>query len=243
MLGILPSPRGFVQSTGLCCVLLLGSLGTAAAQSDFIVLSPDREGTRQTASQTDLRSPEVHRLLDCIFREMGLGYQLAPMPSRRAEMMFDDGLASAILDAFQGPLPDLPSYAQAVMPQQWAWFFVAGSAWQPDDLTFQDRANIAVPGQYGLQQHMQELGFRSVAEASNLPQLVQLLQYRRVDAVLAPSAAFLQTARALGHDDSLFRSEAQTTWHLVVRFRDDYAIANPDVLSGFAVARATCSAR
>jgi len=215
----------------------------AAGQDDFVVLSPGRQGSNQTASQTDLRSPEVHALLDCIFREMGLGYQLAPMPSRRAEMMFDDGVASAILDAFQGPLPDLPSYAAPIMPQQWAWFFVAGSAWQPDELTFQDRATIAVPGQYGLQEHMLELGFRSVAEASEVAQLVQLLHYGRVNAVLAPSNAFIQAVRALGLAESAFRSEAQATWHLVVRFRDEYAIANPNVLSGFETARATCSAR
>ena len=90
---------------------------------------------------------------------------------------------------------------------------------------------------------MLELGFRTVAEASNVPQLVQLLHYGRVDAVLAPSAAFLQAASVLGLAPGAFRREAQATWHLVVRFRDDYARANPDVISGFEQARAVCSAQ
>lgn len=227
----------------LVWLALLPVEASADGQNDFIVLSPSREGVPQTATQSGQRTPEVHRLLDCIFRRMGLGYQLAPMPSRRAEMAFDDGLASAILDAYQGSLLDLPSYAAPVMPQQWAWFFSEGSGLHPDDLTFQDRASIAVPGQYGLQQHMVELGFRSVAEASDVAQLVQLLHYGRVNAVLAPSAAFLQAADVLGIAPGTFRTEAQATWHLVVRFRDDYAQANPDVISGFEQARAACSAQ
>jgi hypothetical protein len=243
MSGTIALPRALLLLAGFIWLALMRADAYAAGQNDFIVLSPSREGMPQTASQTDIRTPEVHRLLDCIFREMDLGYQLAPMPSRRAEIAFDNGLATAILDAFQGPLLDLPSYAAPVMPQQWSWFFAVGSDWHPDDLTFQDLATIAVPGQYGLQEHMLELGFRSVAEASDVAQLVQLLHYGRVNAVLAPSAAFIQAASVLGIAESAFRSEAQATWHLVVRFRDDYAIANPDVLRGFELARAACSAR
>mgnify|MGYP001036912515 CR=1 FL=1 len=243
MARILSLWRASFPPAALILVVFLGTGSEAAGQNDFIVLSPSREGAPQTAAQTDGRVPEVHRLLDCIFRRMDLGYQLAPMPSRRAEMAFDDGLATAILDAYQGSLLDLPSYAAPIMPQQWAWFFAAGSGWHPDELTFQDRASIAVPGQYGLQQHMMELGFRSVAEATDLMQLVQLLHYGRVDAVLAPSAAFLQAASSLQIPPAAFRSEAQATWHLVVRFRDDYAQANPGVISGFEQARAACSAQ
>lgn len=174
---------------------------------------------------------------------MDLGYQLAPMPSRRAEIAFANGVASAILDTFQGQLPDLPSYAAPLMPQQWTWFFKAESIWRADISSFQDQAHIAVPGQYGLQRHMLELGFVMVVEASDVPQLVQLLHHGRVDAVLAPSATFREAARVLGYIDSQFRSEIQATWHLVVRFRDDFAAANPDMIAAFASARADCSSR
>src|SRR5690606_10999023 len=111
MARILSLWRASFPPAALILVVFLGTGSEAAGQNDFIVLSPSREGAPQTAAQTDGRVPEVHRLLDCIFRRMDLGYQLAPMPSRRAEMAFDDGLATAILDAYQGSLLDLPSYA------------------------------------------------------------------------------------------------------------------------------------
>lgn len=226
----------------LVCACAVGLPGLAAAQNDFIVLSPSRVETDrdQIASQAGPSGAEVHRLLDCIFREMELGYQLAPMPARRAEIMFDNGIASAIIDTYQGQLPDLPSYAAPIMPQQWAWFFGTGTSLHPQEASFADDARIAVPGQYGLQEHMLELGFRTVSEASNMVQLVQLLQHGRVNAVLAPSAQFREASQMLGLVEGTFRSEAQATWHLVVRFRNEFATAHPDVVSGFAQARATC---
>lgn len=234
----------------LCAVTLvlaqfLAGAVTALADNhaNLILLAPGRDGSVQMATQTQGAHADLTHLLDCIFREMDLGYQLAPMPSRRAEMAFDNGVASAILDTYQGQLPDLPSYAAPLMPQQWTWFFKAESAWRADILSFQDQAQIAVPGQYGLQRHMLELGFATVVEASDIPQLVQLLHYGRVDAVLAPSATFQEAARVLGYIDNQFRSETQATWHLVVRFRHDFAEANPDMLAAFANARATCNSR
>ena len=225
---------------GLC---LWQSPANAENQNDLIVLSPNGDNGMQMASQSQMLPENVINLLDCIFLDMGLTYQLAPMPPRRAELMFANGVASAILDTYQGHLPDLPSYAAPIMPQQWAWFFKTTSAYRHDDVAFQDGASIAVPGQYGLKQHMSELGFRSVAEASSEAQLVQLLQYGRVDAVLAPSATFLQAMAVLGVPESMFRSELQATWHLVVRFRDEFAAANPDVVTAFAQARTACDSQ
>lgn len=230
---------------GMACLCALGLPGAALSQNDFIVLSPSRvdTGSNQIASQASPSGSDVHRLLDCIFREMELGYQLAPMPARRAEIMFDSGIASAIIDTYQGQLPDLPSYAAPIMPQQWAWFFGQESSLHPDEARFADEARIAVPGQYGLQAHMLELGFRTVSEASNMVQLVQMLQHGRVNAVLAPSAQFKDASLSLGLAESAFRTEAQATWHLVVRFRNDFASAHPDVVAGFAQARTACQSR
>ncbi|MEZ5670553.1 MAG: hypothetical protein R3F55_24580 [Alphaproteobacteria bacterium] len=233
--------HGFVAA--ITAVVVLPATAPAQDSNQLIVLSPDRAGALQIASQSNMVPADVVKLLDCIFLEMGLTYQMAPMPPRRAELMFANGVASAILDNFQGQLPDLPSYAAPIMPQEWAWFFPAASALRHDDMSFQDQASIAVPGQYGLKQHMSELGFRSVAEATSEAQLVQLLQYGRVDAVLAPAATFRQAMSVLGIADTMFRSEVQATWHLVVRFRDEYAVANPDVVAEFAQARVACAGR
>ena len=235
-----PSSPWLGLVTVLAGLVLVTNESAAGTPNDLVVLSPELTGATASASPGRLSHSDVAVLLDCIFEQMGLTYQLAPMPPRRADHMFANGVASAILDAFQGPIPELPNHTAAIMPQQWAWFFNANSTIRHDDPSFQDRATIAVPAEYGLGRHMTELGFRNVAEAANQAQLAQLLFHGRVDAVLATRAQMLETMAVLGIPANAFRSELQATWHLVVRFRDEYAAANPDVIAMFAAARVAC---
>lgn len=235
--------RWLVLIAGIASVGLPSTETSAGGPNDLIVLSPGLTGATASAAAGRMPRSDVVLLLDCIFQQMGLTYHLAPMPPRRADHMFNNGVASAILDAFQGPIPELPNHTAAIMPQEWAWFFTADSTIRHDDPDFQDRATIAVPAEFGLGRHMTELGFRNVAEAANQAQLAQLLRYGRVDAVLATRTQMIEAMAALGIPADAFRSELQATWHLVVRFRDEYAAANPDVLAMFAAARATCGGR
>lgn len=169
--------------------------------------------------------------LECIFKKMGHEFSVQVMPWRRA---YQDVKSNRIDGFFTAiPMRQVDPYAVLSSPlilENWYWF------WRMDTIAPESwREGYRLGSILGSQQEtwLGEAGYKVEMSANNLPQLIKLLQGKRIDVILADREHFIQAAKELKMDADNFQSRFFRYVPLGVYFNEQFLNQNPDFLAIF----------
>lgn len=169
--------------------------------------------------------------LQCIFTQMGRDFDVQIMPWRRA---YQDVKSNRIDGFFTAvPMRQVDPYAVLSSPlvlENWYWF------WRMDTIAPESwRDGYKLGSILGSQQEtwLSEAGYKVDMSANNLPQLIKLLQSKRIGVVLADREHFVQAAKELKMDANNFQTRFFRYVPLGVYFNEQFLNHNPDFLLAF----------
>ncbi|WP_331345268.1 hypothetical protein [Cellvibrio sp. UBA7661] len=169
--------------------------------------------------------------LQCIFKQMTRDYSVQVIPWRRA---YQDVKSNRIDGFFTAiPMRQIDPYAVLSAPmvlENWYWF------WRADTIAPESwREGYKLGSILGSQQEtwLAEAGYPVDMSANNLPQLIRLLQGKRIDVILADRENFLHAAKELKVDPDHFQSRFFRYVPLGVYFNEQFLNQNPDFLVQF----------
>jgi ABC-type amino acid transport substrate-binding protein len=169
--------------------------------------------------------------LQCIFKQMQRKYSVQTMPWRRA---YQDVKSNRIDGFFTAiPMRQIDPYAVLSSPlvlENWYWF------WRTDTIAPESwREGYKLGSILGSQQEtwLAEAGYTVDMSGNNLPQLIKLLQSKRIDVILADREHFIQAAKELTLDANHFQSRFFRYVPLGVYFNEQFLNQNPDFLLAF----------
>ncbi len=187
-----------------------------------------------SAFTSDLPSGSSQNLLphlQCIFKQMKRDYSVQVMPWRRA---YQDVKSNRIDGFFTAvPMRQVDPYAVLSSPlvlENWYWF------WRMDTIAPESwREGYRLGSILGSQQEtwLGEAGYKVDMSANNLPQLIKLLQGKRIDVILADRENFMQAAKELKIDANNFQARFFRYVPLGVYFNEQFLNQNPEFLSEF----------
>lgn len=177
--------------------------------------------------------------LQCIFTGLGREFTVQVMPWRRA---YQDVKSNRIDGFFTAiPMRQVDPYAVLSAPlvlENWYWF------WRPDTIAPESwREGYKLGSILGSQQEtwLGEAGYTVDMSANNLPQLIKLLQGKRIDVILADREHFVRAARELNLDPDNFQSRFFRYVPLGVYFNEQFLNNNREFLSRFNASITQCA--
>ncbi|MEN0037892.1 MAG: transporter substrate-binding domain-containing protein [Cellvibrio sp.] len=169
--------------------------------------------------------------LQCIFKQMGREFNVQVIPWRRA---YQDVKSNRIDGFFTAiPMRQVDPYAVLSSPlvlENWYWF------WRQDTIAPESwRDGYKLGSILGSQQEtwLGEAGYKVDMSANNLPQLIKLLQSKRIDVILADREHFVQATKEIKMDVNRFQSRFFRYVPLGVYFNEQFLNQNPDFLARF----------
>lgn len=211
---------------------LADELSAPSDEMDDIIILATNISSSFTADL--VAASDAHDLLprlDCIFKKMQYEYRVQVTPWRRAYLDVKservDGFFTAI------PMSQVDTYASLSAPlvlENWYWFWRADTE-APE--TWRDGYKLG--SILGSQQEvwLAESGYRVETSANNLPQLIKLLQTKRIDVVLADHENFLQASASLNFNPKEFQSRFFRYVPLGVYFNQRFLQERSGFLSNF----------
>jgi ABC-type amino acid transport substrate-binding protein len=231
----------------LIIIFLSGNvLAQAANEAEGNLVTEDHTVNLATnissAFSSDFPSANSQNLLphlQCIFKQMDRDYSVQVMPWRRA---YQDVKSNRIDGFFTAiPMRQVDPYAVLSSPlvlENWYWF------WRVDTIAPESwREGYKLGSILGSQQEtwLGDAGYKVEMSANNLPQLIKLLQGKRIDVILADREHFVQAANELKMDANNFQSRFFRYVPLGVYFNEQFLNQNPDFLLGFNQQITRCS--
>ncbi len=195
--------------TGFFCTAAISqSIEPAAVASedsgDIIVLATNISSSFSADATSNEDAQALLPRLDCVFKKMERPYRVQITPWRRAYLDVKsqrvDGFFTAI------PMRDADQYATLSAPlvlENWYWF------WRNDtEAPHSWREGYKLGSILGSQQEswLEEAGYKVDMSANNLPQLIKLLQSKRIDVLLADHEHFIKALQALNMSSTDFQS-------------------------------------
>lgn len=218
--------------------LLSGSLAQAADDTDSSTsienLTVNLATNISSAFTSDLPSGSTQNLLphlQCILKQMKRDYRVQIMPWRRA---YQDVKSNRIDGFFTAvPMRQVDPYAVLSSPlvlENWYWF------WRMDTIAPESwREGYKMGSILGSQQEtwLGEAGYKVDMSANNLPQLIKLLQSKRIDVILADREHFVQATNELKINANNFQSRFFRYVPLGVYFNEQFLNQDPEFLVRF----------
>lgn len=177
--------------------------------------------------------------LQCIFEKINRTYSVQVIPWRRA---YQDVKSNRIDGFFTAiPMRQMDPYAVLSAPlvlENWYWF------WRPEMVAPESwREGYRLGSILGSQQEtwLGEAGYKVEMSANNLPQLIKLLQGKRIDVILADREHFMQAATELNMDVNRFQSRFFRYVPLGVYFNEQFLARDPTFLAQFNQQITTCT--
>jgi ABC-type amino acid transport substrate-binding protein len=176
-------------------------------------------------------SQDLQPRLQCIFKQLGRDYKVQVMPWRRAYQDVKNNRIDGFFTAI--PMRAVDPYAVLSSPlvlENWYWF------WRTDTIAPESwRDGYKLGSILGSQQEtwLGEAGYKVDMSANNLPQLIKLLQNKRIDVILANHDSFVLAAQELKIDDTQFQSRFFRYVPLGIYFNEQLLKANPNFLLKF----------
>lgn len=187
-----------------------------------------------SAFSSDLPSGTGQSLLphlQCIFKSMQRDFTVQVMPWRRA---YQDVKSNRIDGFFTAiPMRQVDPYAVLSAPmvlENWYWF------WRSDTIAPESwREGYRLGSILGSQQEtwLAEAGYTVDMSGNNLPQMIKLLQGKRIDVILADREHFFRAAAELKLNPENFQSRFFRYVPLGVYFNEQFLNNNPEFLVNF----------
>ena len=179
-------------------------------------------------------------VVDCAAQAIGQPLEVGIYPWARAQAMVRDGHADGFFAASQSPARDEFAVLSAVIaPQEWRWYFPAGSNVKPSSDKFRKEARVGSFLGGNMLSWLKENGYRVAASPLSNDQMLQMLMRGRVDAILANNLVMDELLVAHGLQARI-RSELLQDKPLGVYFSKLFLERNPGFLQRFNEAVGKC---
>lgn len=198
---------------------------------DIIVLATNISSSFSADATSNEDAQALLPRLDCVFEKMDRRYRVQITPWRRAYLDVKsqrvDGFFTAI------PMRDADQYATLSAPlvlENWYWF------WRNDtEAPHSWREGYKLGSILGSQQEswLAEAGYSVDMSANNLPQLIKLLQSKRIDVLLADHEHFIKALEASNMSTGDFQSRFFRYMPLGVYFNQKLLDRDNNFLSVF----------
>ncbi|UZP67303.1 transporter substrate-binding domain-containing protein [Desulfovibrio mangrovi] len=138
------------------------------------------------------------------FAEMGVILELRVVPWKRAQYMFQTGDVDGFFAASKNDERDgLGVLSCTIADQQWSWYYLPHGGPVPSDSVFRQKARVASFHGANMLQWLHDEGYNVVASPPTTAELVELLERRRVDAVLANNLVMEELLRQRRNSESI----------------------------------------
>jgi ABC-type amino acid transport substrate-binding protein len=220
---------GYRQSARLTA-LLAGLLCLPLAAFGRILLDTSPAPPYQIEQEGRISGTAVDTL-DCVFRAVGLPYEVRVVPWRRARFNVQNGLAEGLFSAM--PFAEMDQYATLSAPlalEKWYWFGLSERLLYDESFPLGRRlGGVLGSNQSGW---LAERGLALSEEVTSVGQLVSLLESGRIDAFLADIHTVNQYLRDQDPGPLIYsRFEKYTP--LGAYFSNDFLRARPGFLARF----------
>ncbi|MCK5873694.1 MAG: transporter substrate-binding domain-containing protein [Alcanivoracaceae bacterium] len=220
---------GYRQSARLTA-LLAGLLCLPLAAFGRILLDTSPAPPYQIEQEGRISGTAVDTL-DCVFRAVGLPYEVRVVPWRRARFNVQNGLAEGLFSAM--PFAEMNQYATLSAPlalEKWYWFGLSERLLYDESFPLGRRlGGVLGSNQSGW---LAERGLALSEEVTSVGQLVSLLESGRIDAFLADIHTVNQYLRDQDPGPLIYsRFEKYTP--LGAYFSNDFLRARPGFLARF----------
>lgn len=221
---------GYRQSALLTRLLLAGLLFLPLTATGRILLDASSAPPYQVVEEGRISGSTVDTL-DCVFRALGLPYEVRVVPWRRGRFNVQNSLAEGLFSSM--PFVEMDQYATLSAPlalEKWYWFGLSERLLYDESFPLGRRlGGVLGSNQSGW---LAERGISLSEEVTSIDQLVSLLEVGRIDAFLADIHTVNQY---LGERDPgpLIYSRFEKYAPLGVYFSNNFLRTRPGFLARF----------
>ena len=220
-----------MTKTIITAAIAAGLLAVSAVRAEVIQLRTTSSAPYQVVMNGELSGVSVS-ILQCVFAAMEQPYDIRLLPWARAVEDLKHQTTDGIFTAM--PASDLDLSAEMSYPftlEKWYWVTAAASTSDPGvahpELHI---GGIRSSNQIGW---MARHGIEVDVEVNNLPQLIHLLNSKRIDAFLVDERVFEQQLQELDMERSAFRLVFARYMPLGIYFSHSFLKRNPAFISAF----------
>lgn len=183
------------------------------------------------------------RTLQCALQQLGVPYRLRNTPWARGQKSVELGQAAGFFPASRNSERDgWAVYAGPLAPQEWRWYLLKESRWEPSSRLFRDHAVVTAYHGSNMMQWLNNSHYRILGNPLSHDQLLDVLLNQRVDAVLAASLTMDELVRKAGVAGRI-RSVSQENRPLGVYFSRKFLAQMPaDFIPRFNARAVQCRA-
>lgn len=229
---------GYRQPALLTGLLLAGLLFLPLAATGRILLDTSPAPPYQVEEEDRISGTAVDTLA-CVFRAVGLPYEVRVVPWRRARFNVQNGLAEGLFSAM--PFAEMDQYATLSAPlalEKWYWFGLSERLLYDESFPLGRRlGGVLGSNQSGW---LAQRGMALSEEVTSIGQLVSLLESGRIDAFLADIHTVNQYLGERGPGPLIY-SKFEKYTPLGVYFSNDFLRARPDFLARFDSMMSRCN--
>ncbi|MBX9915200.1 MAG: transporter substrate-binding domain-containing protein [Pseudomonadaceae bacterium] len=195
-----------------------------------------------TNEQGQLDGVAVH-VVRCALDAAQVPYEIGVWPWARVQLMVQrndlDGFFAA---SYAEEREIYAALSEVIAPQQWRWYLLKDSTLDPSSPEFKQEARVTAYIGTNMLNWMLEKGYKVQSAPARQEQLLEMLKFNRVDAVLANNLVMEKIISDTGQQDKV-RSVLQQDKPLGVYFSKNYLKTHPDLLDRFNAQVAGCRER
>lgn len=209
-----------------CSIFFIITPGIAGAPDKLLITTQSWEP--YTKEVNGVQSGTAVEALACVFEKMGQTYSIAFIPWIRAQAEVREGRAHAFFPAARNNERD--EYARlsiGIVSAKDSWYLPKDSNLNPKDPSFKKTARVTAEAGSNTGNWLKKNGFNLTPQPDTHQQLALMLLRKRVDAVLASEAVFLEGLQALNLPSDTFRKVLEIERPLGVYFSKSFLKKSP----------------
>lgn len=220
-------------------VVVLTLVGTSAAAAPLRLTTHELPPYSFAGSGTRIGGVAVS-VVECAAQVIDQPLEISILPWARAQAMVREGQADGFFAASQSAERDSFAVLSAIIaPQEWRWYFKAGSRLRPTTEAFRTEARVGSFLGGNMLSWLKENGYRVAASPVSNEQMLQMLMRNRVDAILANNLVMDSLLAANGLNSGI-QSELLQDKPLGVYFSKTFLERSPGFLPRFNAAVEKC---
>lgn len=187
------SYRDNLLVTLICLILIVGGTCFAASNEKVILTTHNLYpyGSYPAGSEGKIIADDTFKgvavdRVRCVFGKMNIPLEIQVVPWKRAQLLFQRGLADGFFAASQKDTRDEYGVKSSVIAdQKWNWYLLKENPLSPLDPSFKEKATVGGFLGANMLEWMKEYNYNVTTTPNDTEGLLKMLLARRVDAVMA----------------------------------------------------------
>lgn len=224
-----------IGTTAAVLLLSLFYLPTPGSATEMETVLITTQGWEPyTKEENGIQSGSAVEALDCVFTKMGQPYTVLFMPWIRAQSEVREKRAHAFFPASHNNDRDkFARLSDGIVSVKWVWYLPRDSKLDPKDPNFKKTALVTTEAGSNHANWLEKQGYNLTPQPDTHKQLAQMLQRKRIDAILVSKSVFLKGIEGLDFSIDLYREVLEFDDPLGVYFSKEFLRKRPNFLKEF----------